>query len=72
MVVYRNSSKAPLKWLVAIIIFLLAMTITWSDVEGKEIGSAQPEYGSDTYCVSSTSSTGPGLMCLTGKKNTSS
>ncbi len=60
MVVYRNNSKAPLKWLVAIIIFLLAMTITWSDVEGKEISPTQLEYGSDTYYISSTPSTSPG------------
>ncbi len=41
MVVYRNSSKAPLKWLVAMIIFLLAMTVTWADVEGIEVSSGR-------------------------------
>ena len=41
MVVYKHKSKGPLKWLVAVIVFILAMTITWSDVSGIEVRSSR-------------------------------
>ncbi len=57
MVVYRNSSKAPLKWLVAMIIFLLAMTVTWADVEGIEVSAGRH---APVYQERSTMPTQPG------------
>ena len=34
MTIYKNNPARSLKWLVALIVFLLAMGITWSDVYG--------------------------------------
>ncbi len=39
MTVYKSKKSHSLKWLVAFIIFALAMTITWSDVYGADISS---------------------------------
>ncbi|MCK4460202.1 MAG: hypothetical protein KAW46_00270 [candidate division Zixibacteria bacterium] len=39
MTVYKSKKSHSMKWLVAFIIFALAMTITWSDVYGAEISS---------------------------------
>ena len=36
MTVYRDKRSQPLKWLVALIVFLLAMGITFSDVSGAD------------------------------------
>jgi hypothetical protein len=37
MTVYKTKKSHSLKWLFAIIIFVLAMTITWSDLYGAEV-----------------------------------
>ena len=39
MTVYKTKKSHSLKWLVAFIIFALAMTVTWSDVYGAEVSS---------------------------------
>ncbi len=39
MTVYKSKKSHSLKWLVAFIVFALAMTITWSDVYGAEVSS---------------------------------
>ena len=36
MTVYKGKSTQPLKWLLGLIIFILAMTITFADVYGYE------------------------------------
>lgn len=36
MTVYKRRSTQPLKWLLAVVIFILAMTITFADVYGTE------------------------------------
>jgi len=40
MTVYKNKKSHSLKWLIAFIIFALAMTITWSDVYGAQTMTA--------------------------------
>ncbi len=39
MTVYKSKKNHSMKWLVALIVFALAMTITWSDVYGADISS---------------------------------
>lgn len=36
MMVYRDSKNRSLKWVLALIVFLLAISVTWSDVYGDE------------------------------------
>lgn len=44
MVLYReNSSPSIGKWIVAILIFVLVMTVTWDDVEGISFGAKKTE-----------------------------
>jgi len=42
MTVYQNKKSHGLKWLIAFIIFALAMTITWSDVYGAQKHDGPP------------------------------
>jgi len=44
MTVYTKSESRPLKWILAIIVFVIAMTITFSDVYGLSVPS-----GSQTH-----------------------
>ncbi len=37
MTVYKRNATQPLKWFVAILVFVLAMTITFDEVEGVNI-----------------------------------
>ncbi len=39
MTIYKNKKSHSMKWLIALIVFALAMTITWSDVYGAEVSS---------------------------------
>ncbi|MDH3890927.1 MAG: hypothetical protein OEV49_07555 [candidate division Zixibacteria bacterium] len=39
MTVYKNKKSHSMKWLIALVIFVLGMTITWSSVEGAEVSS---------------------------------
>ncbi len=39
MTVYKSKKNHSMKWLIALIVFALAMTITWSDVYGAEVSS---------------------------------
>ena len=47
MTVYRRSTSQPFKWLLAIIIFVLAMTITFNEAEGVNIPPASPQSSAD-------------------------
>jgi len=52
MTVYKRKSTQPLKWLVGLVIFILAMTITFADVYGTETigagGATNTATASDT------------------------
>ncbi len=58
MTVYKRNSTQPLKWLLGIVVFVLAMTITFADVYGNETvgaGGANSAYtdsdaGADAAC----------------------
>ena len=39
MTIYKHKKNHSLKWLIALIVFALAMTVTWSDVCGAELSS---------------------------------
>ena len=40
MVLYREKTQPSIgKWIIAAIIFILVMTVTWSDVEGNDFSS---------------------------------
>jgi hypothetical protein len=43
MVVYRNRSSQPLKWVVALIVFILAMTFTLAEVDGASAPETTPD-----------------------------
>ena len=46
MTLYQRKFTQPLKWVVALIIFILAMGVTFSDVYGKDKNHGQkPGYG---------------------------
>ena len=51
MTIYKNNPARSLKWLVALIVFLLAMGVTWSDVYGYQTSKSHDHgkwsYGSD-------------------------
>ncbi len=47
MTVYKRNSTQPLKWLLGIVVFVLAMTVTFTDVYGTETVGA----GSDNTSV---------------------
>jgi hypothetical protein len=36
MTVYKRKSTQPLKWLLGLVVFILAMTLTFADVYGNE------------------------------------
>ena len=36
MTVYKRNSTQPLKWLLGLVVFILAMTVTFADVYGTE------------------------------------
>ena len=46
MTVYRQKTSQPLKWLVALIVFALAMGVTFTDVYGYD-GSSSAGAGND-------------------------
>lgn len=54
MTVYRKRKTGSLKWLLAIIVFVLGLTVTFSDVEGSSITDNtceccdQHEYGTSS------------------------
>lgn len=37
MTVYKNKQSHSMKWLIALVIFVLGMTFTWSEVAGAEL-----------------------------------
>jgi hypothetical protein len=43
MMVYRRRERHPLKWVLAAIIFIVAMTITFSDVSGINVANTQSD-----------------------------
>ncbi len=49
MVVYRRNLRSLIgsigKWVIAAIIFILAMTVTWDDVHGFSLSSQRPSAG---------------------------
>ncbi|MDH4158086.1 MAG: PEP-CTERM sorting domain-containing protein [candidate division Zixibacteria bacterium] len=44
MVVYRHQKKAYFKWILALIIFILAMTVTFSEVYGIHVPAGCTPY----------------------------
>ena len=64
MTIYRKQRRVNVKWLLALIIFVLAMTITFDGVEGSElsgfdspdINQANSYTSSSTYTTESTES----------------
>lgn len=67
MTVYQDKRSRPLKWLVALIVFLLAMGITFSDVYGADpvttgsstVQGSQPDQGPPPSGDLSTNNNGP-------------
>ncbi len=52
MIMYRRRRSQPLKWVIALIIFILAMTITFDDVSGINVpksGNASADQQSEVY-----------------------
>jgi len=65
MILYKRHERHPIKWLLALIIFVLVLTVTYSDVFGLNLRpniprdwdsssnlssqSFQPSYGLNTY-----------------------
>ncbi len=56
MTVYKNKENHSLKWLVAIVVFIIGMTFTWSSVEGAELSSSlnihKAHSEADSFCKS--------------------
>lgn len=42
MTVYKKSQSQPLKWMLAIIVFMLAMSVTFDDVYGIQVSNTGP------------------------------
>ena len=58
MTVYKNKQSHSMKWLIALMIFVLGMTFTWSEVAGAELapvlkihkaGTVQSSYGGSRF-----------------------
>lgn len=58
MTVYKNKKNHSTKWLIALVIFVLGMTITWSEAAGAELSpvlkihkasTAQFSYGGSRF-----------------------
>ncbi len=43
MMVYRRQEKHPLKWVLAAILFVMVMTITFSDVHGINVDNSRSD-----------------------------
>ncbi len=43
MVVYRRQEKHPLKWVLAAVIFIMVMTVTFSDVHGINVDNSRSD-----------------------------
>lgn len=58
MTVYKNKKSHSTKWLIALLIFVLGMTMTWAEVDGAELapvlkihqaGTAHLSYGRSRF-----------------------
>ncbi|MFH1686754.1 MAG: PEP-CTERM sorting domain-containing protein [bacterium] len=63
MRVYIKEQKQPLRWLVAAIVFVLAMSITFSDLYGLNVPSGSSGSGGSTSQVKPNPPTQPNLYC---------
>ncbi|RKX27003.1 MAG: hypothetical protein DRP45_02095 [Candidatus Zixiibacteriota bacterium] len=49
MTLYKAHNKISLKWLIALAVFILAMTVTWTDVYGDSNNDATQTSAHDDY-----------------------
>ena len=52
MTVYKNRKDHSMKWLFALVIFVLGMTFTWSDVGGTELSPVLKIHEAQTSHIS--------------------
>ena len=63
MTVYRKRKTGSLKWLLAIIVFVLGLTVTFSDLEGSTITDNASECcNQHEYGTSSSNNTTPTIL----------